>query len=153
MLRSGWDAHSLNAPGKFLVSAPEHDTPMRARAYLLTDQIVAETAAHYADKRPGLDETSERAISTAASACEAHDYEIEPGIPEDSEPASPSLDALWRALSTAPGEGLAIGQLIRITGMTRTTLYRHLREHAVAGRVVQVSRGRWRAWTTEGPSL
>jgi S-DNA-T family DNA segregation ATPase FtsK/SpoIIIE len=153
MLRSGWDAHSLNAPGKFLVSAPEHDTPKRARAYLLTDQIVAETAAHYADRRPGLDETSERAISTAAGAREAHDYEIEPGIPEDAEPASPSLDALWRALSTAPGEGLAIGQLIRITGMTRTTLYRHLREHAVAGRVVQVSRGRWRARATEGPSL
>ena len=48
MLRAGWDAHNLNAPGKFLVSAPGHDRPKRARAYLLTDQVVAETAAHYA---------------------------------------------------------------------------------------------------------
>lgn len=37
MLRAGWDAHNRNAPGKFLVSAPEHDKPKRARAYLLTD--------------------------------------------------------------------------------------------------------------------
>src|SRR5208283_2749674 len=27
MLRAGWDAHNLNAPGKFLVSAPGHDRP------------------------------------------------------------------------------------------------------------------------------
>jgi hypothetical protein len=27
MLRAGWEAHKLNAPGKFLVSAPEHDSP------------------------------------------------------------------------------------------------------------------------------
>ena len=27
MLRAGWNAHKLNAPGKFLVSAPEHDSP------------------------------------------------------------------------------------------------------------------------------
>ena len=38
MLRAGWDAHNLNAPGKFLVSAPGHDSPKRARAYLLTER-------------------------------------------------------------------------------------------------------------------
>ena len=27
MLSAGWQAHTLNAPGKFLISAPEHDTP------------------------------------------------------------------------------------------------------------------------------
>jgi len=27
MLRAGWNAHKLNAPGKFLVSASEHDSP------------------------------------------------------------------------------------------------------------------------------
>ena len=31
MLSAGWHAHTLNAPGKFLVSAPEHTTPRRAR--------------------------------------------------------------------------------------------------------------------------
>jgi len=37
MLTAGWHAHTLNAPGKFLVSAPEHDTPRRARGYLVND--------------------------------------------------------------------------------------------------------------------
>jgi hypothetical protein len=27
MLAAGWHAHTLNAPDKFLISAPEHDTP------------------------------------------------------------------------------------------------------------------------------
>ena len=53
MLRAGWDAHNLNAPGKFLVSAPGHQPPKRARAYLLTDQVVTDTAARYAGYRPG----------------------------------------------------------------------------------------------------
>jgi hypothetical protein len=52
MLRAGWDAHNLNAPGKFLISAPGHDRPKRARAYLLSDDAVAATAAHYAHHRP-----------------------------------------------------------------------------------------------------
>ena len=68
MLTAGWHAHTLNAPGKFLISAPEHTTPRRARAYLLTDQAVAGTAARYASQRPELDETSQRAISAAAAA-------------------------------------------------------------------------------------
>jgi hypothetical protein len=37
MLSAGWNAHALNAPGKFLVSAPEHTSPKRARGYLVTD--------------------------------------------------------------------------------------------------------------------
>jgi FtsK/SpoIIIE family len=32
MLAAGWHAHTLNAPGKFLVAAAEHDTPKCARA-------------------------------------------------------------------------------------------------------------------------
>ena len=66
MLRAGWDAHNLNAPGKFLVSAPEHSTPKRARAYLLTDQLVADTATRYANSRPALDQESQRAIAAAS---------------------------------------------------------------------------------------
>jgi hypothetical protein len=81
MLRVGWDAHNLNAPGKFLVSAPDMTNPRRARAYLLTD----------------------------------------------------------------------VGELLRLTGISRPTQYSRLAEHAKAGRAVQVSRGRWRAVTTEEP--
>jgi hypothetical protein len=36
MVAAGWQLHTLNAAGKFLVSAPEHDTSRRARTYLLT---------------------------------------------------------------------------------------------------------------------
>jgi hypothetical protein len=42
-----------------------------------------------------------------------------------------------------------VAELLALTGMTRPTLYRHLRVHADAGRAVQVSRGYWRA---AGPS-
>src|SRR5215471_13300099 len=47
MLAAGWHPHTLNAPGKFLISAPEHDTPRRARAYLITDDAVAQAAARH----------------------------------------------------------------------------------------------------------
>ena len=158
MLRAGWDAHNLNAPGKFLVSAPEHDTPKRARAYLLTDQVVADTAARYADKRPDLDQESQRAIIGASNPRPIRDRNSagDSGSPDagQSAPAESATveDALWMALCMAPDEGTEIGDLMRVTGMTKPTIYRHLREHVKAGRVIQVSRGRWRARTTEEPS-
>src|SRR5246127_2977662 len=58
MLSAGWHAHTLNAPGKFLVSAPEHTTPKPARAYLVTDEDVARVVAHYGPRRPLLDAVS-----------------------------------------------------------------------------------------------
>jgi S-DNA-T family DNA segregation ATPase FtsK/SpoIIIE len=158
MLRVGWDAHNLNAPGKFLVSAPEHDTPKRARAYLLTDQVVADTAARYAGNRPDLDNESQRAITAATKHRLIQEDESvgNSGSPDAGQPApavsTTAEDALWIALCMAPDEGTEIGDLMRITGMTKPTIYRHLREHVKAGHVVQVSRGRWRARTTEEPS-
>ena len=71
MLRAGWDAHNLNAPGKFLVSAPGHDSPKRARAYLLTNDVVAGTAARYAGNRAALDKESRRAVHSAKPASPA----------------------------------------------------------------------------------
>jgi FtsK/SpoIIIE family len=53
--------------GKFLVSAPGHDSPKRARAYLLTDEGVTGTAARYAGHRPELDTESQRAILAPAN--------------------------------------------------------------------------------------
>jgi DNA segregation ATPase FtsK/SpoIIIE-like protein len=142
MLTAGWHAHTLNAPGKFLVSAPEHTTPRRARAYLVTDNDVARTAAHFATSRPQLDDISRSAILGPAG---------EPaGTPDDHDTTTPE-GALWLALCTAPGEGADIAELIRLTGMSRATLYRPLAQHARAGRAIQVSRGRWRATTTEDP--
>src|SRR6202023_4160083 len=47
MLKAGWNAHKLDAPGKFLISAQEHSIPRRARPSLVTDEVVrATTAGH-----------------------------------------------------------------------------------------------------------
>jgi len=153
MLKAGWDAHNLNAPGKFLVSAPGHDRPKRARAYLVTDEVVANTAAHYAEIRPVLDEESRRAIDSARwTRAESPESAPDQGNPEDAEETPETDNALWQALCEAPSEGRATSELMRITGWKRTKLYRHLREYAEAGRAIQVSRGRWRAQATEEPS-
>jgi S-DNA-T family DNA segregation ATPase FtsK/SpoIIIE len=140
MLKAGWNAHKLNAPGKFLVSSPEHDIPRRARAYLVTDEMVAETSAVHSRIPRQLDEISRNAMLAAPGPEFQPQYESPGQSPEE---------ALSAALRDAPEEGWEIGDLMRITGMTRTTLYRHLREHVDHGRAYQVSRGRWRARTTE----
>lgn len=67
MLRAGWNALKLNAPGKFLVSAPEHDTPRRARAYLVTDEMVTETAAWNSQVPRQLDAISRNAMLNASA--------------------------------------------------------------------------------------
>jgi len=152
MLRAGWDAHRLNAPGKFLVSAPEHDSPKRARSYEVKDEVVAHTAARYANSRPELDKVSRQALTTPGHSPGAHGDHSPADIPDDHDTQPETDDALWLALLQAPDEGTDIGDLMRITGWKRTKLYRHLREHAEAGRAIQVSRGRWRARTTEEPS-
>ena len=151
MLRAGWDAHNLNAPGKFLISAPGHDRPKRARGYLLTDEVVAAAAAHYANYRPRLDEASRRAIDSASrpNPPSGNSGPAESDSPETADAPETTVDALWIVLCHAPDEGTEIGELMRITGWKRTKLYRHLRQYAEAGRAIQVSRGHWRARTTE----
>ena len=160
MLNAGWHAQSLDAPGKFLISDSEHGTPKRARAFLVTDQAVSETAARHAANRPELDEISLQAIQdggndSLAQLADTADESAESGAldtkDEPIEETTSAEDTLWFALCMAPGEGTDIRELIEVTGMSRPTLYRHLREHAKAGRAVQVSRGHWRAQTTEEP--
>jgi hypothetical protein len=150
MLKAGWDAHNLNAPGKFLVSAPGHDRPTRARAYLVTDEMVADIAAHYSSVRPVLDAESRRAIDYAhRTRAQSPDGAPPAGSPPEMADERETADsALWQALCAAPPEGWATGELMRITGWKRTKLYRHLRQYANAGRAIQVSRGHWRAQAT-----
>jgi DNA translocase FtsK/SpoIIIE-like protein len=159
MITAGWHAHTLNAPGKFLVSAPEHVTPRRARAYLVTDNDVARIVAHFAPGRPRLDDVSWRAIAPGAATepiawhvpGDAQDDPDEPGDVPDSDGSGTADHALWLALVMAPDEGADIAELMRASGMTRPTLYRHLAQHAQAGQAIQVSRGRWRAVIAEDP--
>jgi FtsK/SpoIIIE family len=148
MLAAAWHAHTLNAPGKFLIAAAEHDTPKRARAYLLTDQVVEAAANHYADYRPPLDPVSQR-------AAEEDHYPERTVVPPDTDivTAEHGEDGpdvmLWAALVVAPPEGITVPDLMTATGMSRPWIYLRLRELAEQGHVIQVSRGRWRAITSD----
>jgi len=145
---AGWHAHALDAPGKFLISAPGHDTPRRARAYLLDDERIRAIAYHHSEHRPRLDPVSAAAIRPG---------DAEPGDDpdDDLDDESEVIDAeiidddpevvVWTVLRRAPAEGLSVPDLMAATGMRRTWVYDQLREHADAARVIQVSRGRWRA--------
>jgi hypothetical protein len=159
MLKAGWNAHNLNAPGKFLISAPGHDIPRRARAYLVTDDMVAETSARHARIPRRLDEISRDAMmnAPARSAPEFQpEYESRHDAPEKADgEIRPDPEAiLWTALSAAPPEGISIADLAFASRRTRRWVYYRLQEHAQAGRVVQVRRGHWRAARpdSDGPS-
>jgi FtsK/SpoIIIE family len=141
MLNAGWNAHKLNAPGKFLLSDPEHEIPRRARAYLVTDEMVAVTAARHSLIPRELDQVSRNAIVNPPQ----QEAEFRPEYENAGRPAESPEETLWAALSTAPAEGLTIGELMTLTGMSRTPLYRYLQSLVTAGRAYQASRGRWRA--------
>jgi S-DNA-T family DNA segregation ATPase FtsK/SpoIIIE len=126
MLAAGWHAHTLDAPGKFLATAPGIDRPRRARAYLVADDVVRAAAAHQAGMRPRL--KGRAAIDQPAA-----------------EDAVDSDAALLAALHNAPGEGLSFKELVAATGKGRTWIYKRLDRLVEADRVVRVARGRWRA--------
>ncbi|MGH3816715.1 MAG: hypothetical protein ACRDRE_02930 [Pseudonocardiaceae bacterium] len=153
MLAAGWHAHTLDAPGKFLISTPEHTTPRRARAYLLTDTDVTTLATRHAPTRPTLDDAS-RAAAGSTPAPSADDQQptvprpkhssetlSKPGPADGEDPEA----ALLSALGQAPPGGASVRDLMTATGMRRTWVYDRLQDHATHGRAVQVSRGRWRA--------
>ncbi|WP_436756720.1 FtsK/SpoIIIE domain-containing protein [Streptosporangium sp. V21-05] len=149
MLKSGWHSHTLNAPGKFLISAPEHDIPRRARTYLLDDAGVQRTATHHAPQRPPLDSISATALEATTPTAQAppDGTDASPSPPKHARPdgTQDAENALWTALRDAPADGVSIDDLMRITGMGRSWIYSRLQEHARSERVIQVSRGRWRA--------
>ncbi|MBR7830242.1 hypothetical protein KDK95_28325 [Actinospica sp. MGRD01-02] len=143
MLAAGWHAHTLDAPGKFLISAEGLDHPRRARGFLVTDEDVATEAARWAPIRPPLDDLSAAAVGTARDAEADGSGEVLEGEIVDGSVDPESV--LWAALREAPDEGVTIPELIMTTGMQRTWIYLRLQQHARNGRAVQVSRGRWRA--------
>lgn len=155
MLAAGWHAHTLDAPGKFLISTPEHTTPRRARAYLLTDTDVTTLATRHAITRPTLDDASRAATDNTARHADQqpavpqprHDTETlrKPDLAEGTDPDT----ALLAALEQAPPGGASIPDLMTATGMRRTWVYHRLYHHIADGRAVQISRGRWRASQSE----
>lgn len=149
MLNAGWQADKLNAPGKFLIAATEHDTPKRARAYLVTDATVADTAARYAAERPPLDEISQQAIDENHSSERIIPTPQPPPSPTSKESAPDTV--LWAALSLAPDEGTTVPELMAATRMSRPWIYQRLRDLAAQGQVTQVSRGHWRSASSDSP--
>ena len=145
MLAAGWRADALDAPGKFLLSAPGLDIPHRARAYLLTDSAVSKAAGRNASSRPRLDPLSASTLRNAPNGSQNREQILDAELVEDP-PADPA-SALWAALLAAPVDGLSLPDLIRSTGLSRSWVYERLHEHAQAGRAYQVTRGRWRANT------
>jgi hypothetical protein len=152
MLSAGWNAHKLNAPGKFLVSAPEHDVPKRARAYLVTDDAVSAVCALHARIPRRLDGISRAAIGTQSA--EVSDENTEQAIiPPATDAGNPVPEQgrqdpdiiLNDALSNAPAEGIPVGELITATGMSRRWVFYRLRQLAAEGKAVQTIRGYWRA--------
>jgi len=158
MLNAGWNAHTLSAPGKFLVSAPEHTTPRRARAYLVTDDDVARTVAYYGPSRPRLDEVSRDALDPGPATAEPVPWYLknaprvpdEPEHPPGSNDGSSLEDVLWDALCDAPEDGADVADLMQATGMRRSTVYKYLAQLAGQGRAIQVGWGRWHAATEDG---
>jgi S-DNA-T family DNA segregation ATPase FtsK/SpoIIIE len=134
MWAAGWRADLLDAPGKLLLSDPEHPHPRRARAYLLTDRDVKRCTTRNAENRPTVDVP--------------HGGESD-GPPAESAGASRRADParlLWQALTDAPEEGASITGLIEATGKGRTWVYDRLHELAGAGQATPTARrGRWRA--------
>lgn len=142
MLTAGWNAHKLNAPGKFLILAPEHDIPRRARAYLVTDQAVAAAAARHAQIPRRLDDISR----AATEGTYTEQPRIVPvNIEDTAEERSDANSILWAALSTAPPEGIQVSELITITGMSRRRVFWRLKQLAERGEAVQTVRGHWRS--------
>jgi hypothetical protein len=59
MLAARWNAQALNAPASSLFRRPS-TSALTARAYLITDEAVSDTAARHAATRPDLDPISPR---------------------------------------------------------------------------------------------
>ncbi len=139
MWAAGWRADTLDAPGKFLLSDPEHPHSRRARAYLLTDRDVTRSATRNAENRPTVDvphssgDGDRPADRPAGTDSGAAGHRADPGR------------ALRQALNNAPDEGVSIAALIEATGKGRTWVYDRLHEVADAGQATPTAhRGHWR---------
>ncbi|MEC3994477.1 FtsK/SpoIIIE domain-containing protein [Actinacidiphila sp. DG2A-62] len=148
---AGWHAHTLDAPGKFLVSAEGLDRPRRARAYLITDDDVRATVLRHAPGRPPLDALSAAALPGDADCAPEPAAEPEDVVDAELVDAPDPELALWAALLDAADEGLTVPDLMTTTGMGRTWIYDRLQAHARADRAHQVARGRWRAAAPHRP--
>jgi S-DNA-T family DNA segregation ATPase FtsK/SpoIIIE len=137
----GWRADLLDAPGKLLLSDPEHKIPRIGRSYLINDAQVADAASAYAGRPPAIPVPA----GQAAEYTEVGPSQGRHRVPDDRiDPATDADRLLLMVLCDAPEEGTTVAELVEITGMSRATVYRRLRTHADNGNAVQLGDGRWR---------
>ena len=129
MYAAGWRPDALDAPGKFLISTPEHTVSRPARAYLMTDADVETAVAEHATIRPAPIEPSAAPV--------LH-------LPQTSHSEDPDR-TLLDALTGAPVEGVTVPELVDATGRSRRWVYYRLRDLATDGRAEQTTAGAWRA--------
>jgi DNA segregation ATPase FtsK/SpoIIIE, S-DNA-T family len=149
MLNAGWHAHELNAPGKFLISSPEHGTPKRARAYLFTDTDVDHTAKTHAGNRPtvAIRQPSERPQESANTENRAT-----PTIPRQRQSSEDHAESLlWVVLCDAPEEGISAAELMEFVGKPRAWVYRRLQRLEAEGRATRGAWGRWQPVLPDEP--
>ncbi|MFG1921734.1 FtsK/SpoIIIE domain-containing protein [Cryptosporangium sp. NPDC048952] len=144
MNTAGWNAQSLDAPGKLLISDPDHVQPRPARAYWLPDDAVSGLAAIHAPVRPR--DLAERPhVEQPPPEPSAVPSPTIPAQRESNEKTTTAEQKLCDALAGAPEEGTEIGELIQVTGMSRAWVYRQLSALARQRQATQAQRGRWRA--------
>jgi S-DNA-T family DNA segregation ATPase FtsK/SpoIIIE len=142
---AGWRPDVLDAPGKFLLSTPDHGAARPARAYLITDDDVRTVVAQHAGRQPVLVTPPPDDPTVAETpACDA-DVRDDDGDAASGRHTVDAEEALRDALGRAPEDGASIAALMAETRMGRRWVYYRLREHAAAGRAAQVTPGRWRA--------
>ncbi len=154
---AGWKAHQIpkGKPGTLYLDAPGADSPRLARAFHVTDEMVARTARAHADWRTTLDPFSERATSMAAtvtgpSAPPLPPVGPPPALPDAGQPAmaeaeerDPLKRRLMEALAEAGERGAKVEELADLTGMRKTWVYDRLGELAADGLVVRGTHSRW----------
>lgn len=133
---SGWQPHKLTRPGEFLISDPEHGTAERNRAYLVNDEGRDQHAARYGHRQPDTPATTQTAPESPQTA-------PKPSPRGEDQPRPETV--LWDALVDAGPEGVSTRELETICGRTRRWVNYRLREHATAGRALQVRHSYWRA--------
>lgn len=164
-LTNGWDTTKFDAPGKFLLSAPGHDTPRRARAYRITDTEVRSTANRHA--RPNHHDPTHPHNTTGdtggSGGVAGSTPTANPSRPADgaiggstgplrapgttgtpSGVSGPDV-ALWEALRQAPPTGVAITALAAASGKTKRWVYYRLERMQRSGKAERVGHGLWRA--------
>lgn len=154
-LTTGWDTTGFDAPGKFLLRAPGHETPRRARAEWISNADVKTTATrnarpdHHNPSRPQDATGDQPGSGSGKGTAGAQNGPDAPHKAPGTTGAGPGVSgpdvALWEALKQAPPTGASVADLMGATGQSKTALYRRLQALRAQGRAAQISRGRWKA--------